>query len=197
MPGPFRGLLLYVSVWGCRLLIFITSEFKLRGSGETLAIWNANYMILYDTMSHYPLFYPNWIDQIISFDIILYSIFILRVLLYCIPLYYIILCSIIFYPLGLSWVGFWLFSRSRTLFSGFDRLEKRLIHYMNYYVKVRVWGLFSAWSISRSSPLCFCLGGAVCSFLLRQNSNCEGLMRPSQFEFRYSCHYGVVWYGSV
>ena len=29
-----------------------------------------------------------------------------------------------------------------------------------------------------------CLGGAACSFLLRQNSNCESLVWPSQFEFR-------------
>ena len=31
--------------------------------------------------------------------------------------------------------------------------------------------------------LCFCLGGAIRSFLLHHNSNCKGLVRLSPFEF--------------
>ena len=34
--------------------------------------------------------------------------------------------------------------------------------------------------------LCFCLGGAIRSFLLHQNSNCKGLVRLSPFE--------ILWY---
>ena len=47
----------------------------------------------------------------------------------------------------LCWVGFRSLPRSRKLFSGFDCSEKRLIYYVSYYVKVRVWGLFGARSI--------------------------------------------------
>ena len=44
-------------------------------------------------------------------------------------------------------VVFKLFTRSYKLCSKFDCPEKWLIHYVSYYVKVRVSCLFSAWSI--------------------------------------------------
>ena len=74
----------------------------------------------------------NWGSSNILCYIILSSI-----ISYHIISYHIISSSILFYPLGPTWVGFRLCSRSRKWFKGFGCPEKRLIYYVSYYVKVR------------------------------------------------------------
>ena len=64
-------------------------------------------------------------------------------LLFC----YIILDYIVCFAFYHYCVVFKLFTWSYKLCSKFDCLEKWLVHYGDYYVKVRVSCLFSAWSI--------------------------------------------------
>ena len=103
------------------------------------------------------------------------------------------MCSSILSALGPSWVGSiipevtGIIFRFRLLWKAVDLLCKLLC-------KGAGLGTVRCLVHLATFSLMFCLGGAVCSFLLRQNSNCEGLLRPSQFEIRYSCHYGMVFY---
>ena len=79
----------------CCLLIFITSDFKLRGSGETLAIWS-------------PIFLPLWIGilfcyvllcSIIWYYPLLYSVFV------CSIWHHIIICSSLLYATTIYLLG--------------------------------------------------------------------------------------------
>ena len=61
--------------------------------------------------------------------------------------YYIMSYHIMLFLLYCCWVGFKLFTKSWTWFPSFDCPDKWLIHYVSYYVKVRVSRLLNAWSI--------------------------------------------------
>ena len=158
----------------CYSLIVTTSEFKSRGSGETLAIWISRFL-------------PLWSG------IVWHGIFCIIILCLCIMLF------VLYY----YWVGFKLFTKSWKLFPSFDCPEKWLIHYVSYYVRKGA-SFTSAQCLVHlvDFSLCLCLGGAIRSFLLHHNSNFKDLVRLSPFEFLWYklgvfAYVGRFWQGTA
>ena len=166
---PLSGLLSMFLFGGCYSLIVTTSEFKSRGSGKTLAIWISRFL-------------PLW------GGIVWHGIFCIIMLCYCIMLF-------VFYH---YWVRrFQIIHEVMEMISKFRLPWKMVGSLCKWLCKGASFTSAQCLVHLADFSLCFCLGGAIRWLLLHQNSNREGLVRPSPFEFRGSCHYGVVLYGMV
>ena len=134
-PSQFE--ILYSCHYG---LVFCSVMFSSVLSYDIILYYILFSSVLHDIILSYVLVYYMQLQYICwgfcRVSIILFWYVILYVCYH--PLVYYILCFSILSALGPSWVGFRLLPRARKLFSGFDCLEKRLIYYVSYYVKVQV-----------------------------------------------------------